>query len=112
MTQKFLVVAGICLLLCAPLLAQIGTSNITGRVTDPTGAVVPGVQVSVVNAATNVTFNSQTNEQGIFRVQSLQPGLYRVTLQSSGFKAAVRDNIDVRTGDTLSLDTTLEVGAV
>ena len=95
-----------------PAVAQIGTSTITGRVTDPTGAVVPGVSITVVNAATSFKFTTETNEQGIFRVQSLQPGSYRVTFQASGFKTIVRDNIDLRTGDTLALDAGLEVGAL
>lgn len=92
------------LLLCAlPAFSQIGVANITGRVTAPTGAVAPSVRVTVVNTATNFTINAETNEQGIFRVQSLQPGTYRVTLQASGFKTVVRDNIEPRTGDTLAL---------
>ncbi|MBI4873762.1 MAG: TonB-dependent receptor [Acidobacteria bacterium] len=100
------------LLLVSPVLAQIGTSTVTGRVTDPTGAVVPGVQVTVVNTATNFRFTAQTNEQGLFRAQSLQPGQYRVTFQAAGFKTIVRESIDLRGGDTLPLDAVLEVGAL
>ena len=48
-------------LFLVPAWAQIGTSTITGRVTDPTGAVVPGVQVTVVNAAINFTFTAVTD---------------------------------------------------
>lgn len=92
--------------------AQIGTSTVTGRVTDPTGAVVPGVQVTVVNTATNFTFTAPSNEQGIFRVQSLQPGTYRITFNANGFKTVVRDNVTLRAGDTLAVDVTLEIGAV
>ena len=103
---------GLVLMLTAAAAAQIGTSTITGRVTDPTGAVVPNVKVLVVNTDTNFMFNATTNEEGLFRVQSLQPGPYRVTFQAGGFKRFVRPNIDLRTGDVLALDTTLEVGAV
>ena len=95
-----------------PAFAQIGTSTITGRVTDPTGAVVPAVQVAVVNTATNFEFSAQTNEQGIFRIQSLQPGSYQVTFKASGFKTIVRADIILRVGDTMALDALLEVGAV
>ncbi len=107
--------AALCAWLAAialPALSQIGVGSMTGRITDPTGAVVPGVKVTVVNTATNFTFNTETNEQGIFRVQSLQPGTYRVTLQATGFKTVVRENVDLRAEDTLALDATLEVGAV
>ena len=57
--------------------AQIGTSTITGRVTDATGAVVPNVAVSVVQKGTNFTYSAVTNTDGIYRVLSLQPGGYR-----------------------------------
>lgn len=105
------------LLLCALLAAlpawgQIGTSTITGRVTDPTGAVVPNVSVTVVQLATNFTFTAVTNQEGIYRVPSLQPGQYRITFEAAGFKRGVRENVELRTGDTLAVDMTLEVGAV
>ena len=71
--RLFLLVA----LSAAAILAQIGTSTITGRVTDSTGAVIPSVQVTVVHPATNFTYNGVTNVEGIYRVPSLQPGFYR-----------------------------------
>lgn len=92
--------------------AQIGTSTITGRVTDSTGAVVPNVSVLVVNTETNFQFTATTNQEGLYRVQSLQPGPYRVTFTASGFKKLVRDNIDLRTGDVLAVEGSLEVGSV
>lgn len=111
-THKALALLAAVVLSLVPAHAQIGTSTITGRVTDATAAVVPGVQVTVVNTDTNFNFTAQTNDQGLFRVQSLQPGTYRITFQASGFKTVIRDNIDLRTGDTLALDATLEVGGV
>lgn len=91
---------------------QIGTSTITGRVTDTTGAVIPGVGVTVVQVQTNFTFTATTNNEGLYRVQSLQPGLYRITLEAQGFRRMVRENVELRTGDTLAVDATLEVGNV
>jgi hypothetical protein len=64
----------VALLFLVPAYAQLGTGTIMGRLTDPTGAVVPGVSVTVVNTATNFTSTAQTNEEGLFRVPSLQPG--------------------------------------
>ena len=92
--------------------AQIGTSTLTGRVTDPTGAVVARVQVTVVQISTNFTSNTVTNEEGLYRVLSLQPGIYRVTFEAPGFKKAVRDNVELRTGDTLAVDMGMQVGNV
>src|SRR5215472_10462418 len=81
---------------------QIGTSTITGRVTDTSGAVIPKVQVSIVQISTNFQYSAVTNEEGIYRVPSLQPGQYRVSFEASGFKRLVRDDVELRTGDTMA----------
>src|SRR5260370_17739220 len=100
------------LISAAPILAQVGTSPITGRVTDPTGGVAPNVAVTVVNTDTNFSYTATTNSDGIFRVQSLQPGPYRVTFEAAGFKRLVRDSIELRASDTRPADAVLEVGNV
>ncbi|MBI3473788.1 MAG: carboxypeptidase regulatory-like domain-containing protein, partial [Candidatus Solibacter usitatus] len=105
-------VLGVLLLLASVASAQIGTSTITGRVTDSTGAVVPKVSITIVQTATNFQNTAVTNEDGIYRVPSLQPGAYRVTFEASGFKRLVRENIDLRTGDVLAVDAALQVGSV
>jgi hypothetical protein len=92
--------------------AQIGTSTITGRVTDSTGAVVPGVTISVVQKTTNFTFNAVTNNEGIYRVISLNPGVYQVTFEAQGFKKFVREDVELRTSDTLAVDAALQVGSI
>src|SRR5262249_49825838 len=61
---------------------------------------VAGVSVRVVNTDTNFQFQAITNSDGLFRVQSLQPGPYRVTFEAAGFKRLVREGIDLRVGDT------------
>ncbi len=96
----------------AALYAQIGTSTLTGRVTDTTGAVVPRVQLTVVQTGTNFTQKATTNDEGLYRVLSLQPGAYRITFESQGFKKAVRDGVELRTGDTLAVDMAMQVGNV
>ena len=100
------------LLALAAAFGQIGTSTLTGRVTDPTGAVVPGVAVTVVQVGTNFTFKAVTNSEGLYRVLSLQPGMYRLTFESAGFRRLVRENVELRTSDTLAIDAALEVGNV
>lgn len=92
-------------------MAQIGTSTITGRVTDSTGSVVANASVSVVAIDTNFTFKSSTNEDGLYRVVSLTPGKYRVTVEAPGFKKTTQ-TIELRTGDTLAVDAALQVGSV
>src|SRR5688572_6732401 len=101
-----------CLFFYSVATGQIGISTITGRVTDSTGAVVPSVTVTVVQPSTNFTFTAITNQEGIFRVPSLNPGKYRVTYEAQGFKKLVREEIELRTGDTLAVDAALQVGNV
>ena len=91
---------------------QVGTSTITGRVTDSSGAIIPGVAVTIVQTQTNFKFNATTNSEGLYRVLSLQPGMYRLTFEGNGFRRLVRDNIELRTGDTLAIDAGLQVGSV
>ena len=71
------------LLLASAVFGQIGTSTITGRVTDASGAIIPNVSVAVVNTGTNFQFTAVTNADGLFRVQSLQPGPYRLTFEAA-----------------------------
>jgi hypothetical protein len=98
--------------LLSTLSAQVDTGTITGRVTDPTGAAIPGVQVSLVQTETNFRFSALTNGEGIYRVQSLQPGTYRATFEAAGFKRGVRDAIELRIGDVRPVDATMEVGTI
>ena len=62
-----------------PLWAQIDNGNITGRVTDPSGAAVVGAQVTLTQTETNFETPTVTNQEGIYRALSLKPGAYRIT---------------------------------
>jgi len=106
-------VAVVGLILSVPVaFGQIGTSTITGRVTDSTGSVMPKVSISVVQIETNFTFNATTNDDGLYRVPSLQVGTYRLTFEAPGFKKVVNDKIELRTGDVLAVDAVMQVGSV
>lgn len=98
------------LLLSLAAFGQIGTSTITGRATDSTGAIVPGVRVSIVQKSTNISQSAVTNGEGIYRVPSVQPGEYRITFEHAGFKKIVNDSVEVRTGDTLAVDAAMQIG--
>jgi hypothetical protein len=93
-----------------PLCAQIDNGNITGRVTDPSGAPIAGAQVNVTQTEMNFESNALTNAEGIYRALDLRPGPYRVTVTLAGFKKFVREGADLRVGQTLSVDARLEVG--
>ena len=108
-TKLALCVMFACLL--GPTWAQIGTSTMTGRVTDSSGAVVPNVKILVVQVSTNLTSTGVTNNEGLYRILSLQPGQYKVTFEGAGFKKAT-ETVDLRTGDTLAVDVSLQVGNI
>jgi hypothetical protein len=66
--------------------AQTGTATFSGIVSDPSGAVIPDVQVRVIHSETNLTVTTTTNGRGVFVVPSLKPGLYHVIATKTGFK--------------------------
>lgn len=86
------------------------TGSITGTVTDSSGALIPNVQVSVVDIDTNFETRVTTNGEGFYRVTSLQPSNYRVTFQAGGFKRMVQTGLNLRVGDVLLVNASLEVG--
>lgn len=102
----------VCLmLLSAPLTAQQPTGSITGLVTDPSGAVIPGAAVIVTSKATGVTLNLTTTEGGAYIAPGLLPGAYEVRVEARGFKTAVVELV-VEVGRVAPADVRLEVGAV
>src|SRR5687767_1765072 len=84
--------------------------TITGTVSDPNGAVVPGATVTVKNTETNVANTVTTNSSGAFTVPLLSPGNYSVTVAGDGFKTSTRESVTVTVGERLNLDFALEIG--
>ena len=91
MFQRKLAVFGLALVLTASgLLAQSGaqTGQISGTVTDPNGAVVPGAKVTITNMDNGSTREVTSDESGLYRAVLLSAGRYSVTVTSSGFAPA------------------------
>jgi Carboxypeptidase regulatory-like domain/TonB dependent receptor-like, beta-barrel len=86
--------------------------SISGTITDSSGGHLPGVTVTATNVATNVETTTTTNSVGVYSILYLTPSAYTVTVELPGFKKVVREGIDLRVGDRLSLDFALEVGKV
>jgi len=101
----------LCLTAALALFAQGERGTFNGTVTDPSGAAVAGAAVRIVNPETGVEFNTVANDAGVYRMPSLPPGTYRITVTAPGFKSAIRDNIALQVAQTLSLDFGLEVGS-
>jgi hypothetical protein len=104
------------------LLALLGTASlssaqdfrggITGRISDASGGRMPGVTVTATNVATNVTSTTTTNGEGDYSILFLNPGTYSIEAELSGFKKAIRQNLEVRVGEKLGVDLTLAVGTM
>ena len=92
-----------------PVLAQRITGDISGTVTDGTGAVLPNVTVTAVNSGTNASRSGVTNDNGAFRLPELAIGTYKVTASAAGFKTAVK-NVDMLAGALVQADFKLTVG--
>ena len=106
----FVIGAAVCLI-AASLFGQT-FGEISGAVSDPSGAAIPGAEVLVTNLATNQTRQAATNAAGSYTVPFLVPGRYKIEARSQGFKAAVAPERLLQVGDVARVDFTLEVGAV
>ncbi len=85
---------------------------IYGRVTDPQGAVVPGVRVAVTNVDTNTTVAATTNDSGYYEANLLIHGNYQVSFEASGFRRLVRRGIVLPMSTRVEVSATLELGPV
>src|SRR5215475_14974160 len=99
-------------LLSAARVSAQTSGEITGLVTDPSGAAVAGATVTVTNKATGATRISATNNEGLYAFPSLLPGVYELKIERQGFKTARLDNITLEVQQTARRDVTMEVGAV
>ena len=92
------------------VLAQNGSSTISGSVKDGTGAVLASAKVKIVNEQTGTSFDTETNDAGLYRVGSLLPGIYRVEVETNGFERLVRRPVSLEVGQVVGLDLTLQLG--
>src|SRR5437016_4505332 len=92
--------------------AQEFRGSIVGHVKDTSDLALPGVTVTATNVATNVASTTVSNNEGNYTVAYLIPGNYRLTAELSGFKKFVRERLEVRVGDRLTLDLTMAVGSL
>ncbi len=112
MSKSISVLATLLLLALAnATFGQSSTATLQGLVTDPTGAAIPGAEVSITDLATNITRRFTTADAGLYSFPLLRPGTYRLEVSKTGFKAAARNRVLLQVSDRVSLDISLEVGA-
>jgi len=93
-----------------PLFAQT-YGEITGHISDPSGAAVPGAKISLTNVATNAVRMAESTASGVYTFPAVAPGLYTVKVEETGFKTA-SSNVQVQVQQWVRLDFTLELGQV
>lgn len=94
------------------LYAQKSTGTITGQVTDPQGAVVPGAQVTITNQANGSTRTARTTSAGVYNAADLDVGTYTVQIKAADFKEFVIKNVQLDVASTATVNAHLQVGSV
>src|SRR5690349_18821573 len=106
-------VLALVLALSAPGYAQVATGAITGRAADASGALIPGVEVSITSPAMiGGARTAPTDETGTYRFTLLPPGAYRVSFALPGFKTLNIEGVNVTPGATMTINGTMQVSTV
>src|SRR5215831_7940943 len=106
--KKLLVLLALC---ATGAFAQGNTAQMNGQITDPTGAAVPGAEVTVTNLATDQVFKASTNEHGEWALSSMGAAKYKIVISKPGFKVGVVPEVEMNAGVPATVNFKLEVGA-
>ena len=96
----------------APLWAQLSTAEINGRVTDTSGAVLPGATVTMTQTATGLTRSLITDESGLYLISNLPTGPYRLEVALQGFRTYVQTGLVLQVGAAPTVNATLALGTL
>jgi len=104
---------GLTVVLCLslPVFGQRNTAAISGTTTDPTGAVIPGTQVTAVQTSTGTTSRTQSNENGFYQLPNLPIGTYTLRVEHVGFQAYVQEGIVLQVDQSATVNVSLKVGS-
>ena len=106
------VIAGLMLFIANGVVWAQSTAELSGRVTDQTGAVLPGVEVTATQTDTSVSRVAVTNETGSYSLPNLPVGPYRVEVSLPGFRTYVQTGITLQVGARVTVNAALEIGQV
>jgi len=91
--------------------AQSTNASLTGRVTDPSKALIVGAKVAAISADTNIRYEDVTNSSGEFYLTNLLPGTYRIEIEKPGFKKLIKPDINLHVQDALDIDLQMTLGS-
>ena len=98
--------------LCTNAGAQVRFGSVVGSVADASGATVSGATIKLTNLGTNETRTMQSSSAGTYSFPNLIAGMYRVEVQTQGFKQFIQDNVEVQVDVATRVDAKLQVGNV
>jgi hypothetical protein len=108
---QLLFVVSLGVLLCpASSAAQTTNAVVTGRITDPSKAVIVDAHIALINTGTNVRYEGKTNNTGSYVVSALPPGPYRMEVEKPGFKTIVETRIVLHVQDTVEFNYEMALG--
>lgn len=94
------------------LFGQAVTGTLLGKITDSTGARVPGAKIVATDMNTGISRSAEANTDGNYAFNNLTPGMYSVAVEHTGFRKAVRERVDVLVNSTVRVDLALEIGNI
>src|ERR1700760_2504072 len=94
-----------------PLVAQVDEGAITGTIQDPTGAVIPNAQITLLNTDQGITLTTTTDSSGSYTFSPVRIGHYTLTVASPGFSTTQQQNLQVTVGQQLQVNLQLKPGA-
>lgn len=98
-------------ILCQSIAAQTVTGNLSGRVADKTGALMPNIKVTAVNTNTGAKRETTTNQEGFYQFSFLAIGFYDVTAENTGFRTLKKEGVQVELNNTTMSNFTLEIAS-
>lgn len=110
--SRFFISLSVLLLGSMIIYGQSQLASVSGVISDSSGSAILGATITASNPATGLRKTTQTNESGYYIVRDLPIGSYSITVEMQGFRSYVREALVLSTGQALSLDVSLEIGAV
>ncbi len=99
------------IVLSLSILASAQTAQVSGRVTDPSQALIRGAEIRIVNQATGIERRAKANADGAYVVPFVPPGTYQIFVQANGFSTAVSELLAITVGQALVFDVQLKIGS-